>query len=61
MVYDSNSLFADVGGYLGLLLGESIYGIFDMISQWMVTIIARRKKTTRVAPTQELRVEESVQ
>ena len=27
-VYDVNSLFADIGGYLGLLLGHSIYSIF---------------------------------
>ena len=50
MVYDSNSLVADVGGYMGLLLGESLYGIFHMISQWMVALIARRKKITKVVP-----------
>ena len=26
---------ADVGGYLGLLLGQSIYGLYDMVSQWL--------------------------
>ena len=50
MVYDSDSLVADVGGYMGLLLGESLYGIFHMISQWMVALIARRKKITKVVP-----------
>ena len=29
MVYDFNSFFADVGGYLGLLLGSSIFGIYE--------------------------------
>ena len=50
MVYDSDSLVADVGGYMGLLLGESLYDIFHMISQWMVALIARRKKITKVVP-----------
>ena len=28
-IYDGNSLIADIGGYLGLLLGLSIFGIFN--------------------------------
>ena len=35
IVYDVNSLIADVGGYLGLLLGQSIYGIFEMATYWL--------------------------
>ena len=35
MVYDFNDLVADVGGYLGLLLGQSAYGIFAILTQWM--------------------------
>ena len=27
VIYDLNSLIADIGGYLGLLLGHSIYSI----------------------------------
>ena len=26
---------ADVGGYLGLLLGQSAYGIFEIMTHWM--------------------------
>ena len=28
-IYDVNALIADIGGYLGLLLGFSIFGIFN--------------------------------
>ena len=28
-IYDGNALIADIGGYLGLLLGLSIFGIFN--------------------------------
>ena len=31
-IYDQNSFIADVGGYLGLLLGQSIYGIYEVLS-----------------------------
>ena len=61
MVYDFNSLVADVGGYLGLLLGESIFGIFGTVFLWMATIISRKKKVTKVAPIHELKVVESSQ
>ncbi len=30
MAYDSNDFIADVGGYLGLLLGHSMLAIYDM-------------------------------
>ena len=35
MIYDWNDLVADVGGYLGLLLGQSAFGIFEIVTQWM--------------------------
>ena len=60
-MYDFNSLVADVGGYLGLLLGESIYGIFGMVFLWMAKIISRKKKDTKVASIHELKVVESIQ
>ena len=28
-IYDGNALIADIGGYLGLLLGLSLFGIFN--------------------------------
>ena len=30
LLYDLNSFVADVGGYLGLLLGQSLYGIYQL-------------------------------
>ena len=35
MVYDWNDLVADIGGYLGLLLGQSIYGILELLTLWL--------------------------
>ncbi len=32
-VYDGASLFADIGGYLGLLLGHSVYSVLCGVGQ----------------------------
>ena len=32
-IYDGNTLIADIGGYLGLLLGFSIYSIFKSVME----------------------------
>lgn len=34
LIYDYNSLIADVGGYMGLLLGMSLQGMFEMAEGW---------------------------
>ena len=34
IVYDANDFIADVGGYLGLLLGHSILSICHMSAKW---------------------------
>ena len=34
-IYDNNDFIADVGGYLGLLLGQSIYGLYDIVTHWI--------------------------
>ena len=39
IIYDSNQLIADVGGYLGLLLGHSIFSLYKHI----ITIIGEAK------------------
>ena len=31
VIYDYHSLIADVGGYLGLLLGQSIFGLYQAL------------------------------
>ena len=33
MIYDIDNFIADVGGYLGLLLGQSIYGIYEIFTR----------------------------
>lgn len=35
-VYDHNNLIADIGGYLGLLLGQSILTFYDLVVEWIV-------------------------
>ena len=35
IIYDINDFIADVGGYLGLLLGQSIYGIYELLTTWL--------------------------
>ena len=30
-IYDGNSYFADFGGFLGLLLGHSLFGIYCLV------------------------------
>ena len=34
MNYDGNALIADVGGYLGLLIGQSIYGLYELMTMF---------------------------
>ena len=46
LVYDSNSFIADVGGFLGLLLGHSILSLFQFFSENIRRF--RRPKMTRV-------------
>ena len=35
LVYDTSNFIADVGGYLGLLVGQSILGIYYMSADWV--------------------------
>ena len=49
-IYDENSFIADVGGFLGLLLGQSILGLYFMLTEWAAvkklsrTMVMNRKK-----------------
>ena len=36
VIYDLNSFIADVGGYMGLLLGMSLQGMFETVEEWFV-------------------------
>ena len=42
-LYTASSFFADIGGYLGLLLGESLISYFLLIIQWLKKIVLSRK------------------
>ena len=42
-LYTVSSFFADVGGYFGLLLGESLISYFLLIIQWLKKIISSGK------------------
>ena len=35
IIYDWNSFIADLGGYLGLLVGQSIFGVYLVITDWV--------------------------
>ena len=45
-LYTVSSFFADIGGYLGLLLGESLISYFLLIIQWLKKIVSSRKNRT---------------
>ena len=48
IVYDFDAFIADVGGYLGLLLGQSIYGIYEIIANWLRFRMKCGKKTSSI-------------
>lgn len=35
VIYDHNDFIADAGGYLGLLIGHSMFSIYVMAEEWM--------------------------
>ena len=48
MIYDLNDYIADVGGYLGLLIGQSMFTMYVMAEEWMKRRM-RRKKGKKMA------------
>ena len=46
-LYTPINFFADVGGYLGLLLGESVISYIIMISKWIYVIGKKLKNKCR--------------
>ena len=42
LIYDFDSLIADVGGYMGLLLGMSLQGTFEIIEEWWHKLALKR-------------------
>ena len=55
-VYDFNAFVADVGGYLGLLLGHSIFGMFEPIMKFITKCLtckgSFRTKCRRASPNE---------
>ena len=53
IIYDWNSLLADLGGYLGLLVGQSIFDMYQLMAGWMnwnkatKLFMTRRKRTIK--------------
>ena len=48
-IYDTNSFFADFGGFLGLLLGHSLFGMYCLGEEWIfarLKVVCRSKKTS---------------
>ena len=43
MIYDLNDYIADVGGYLGLLIGQSLFTMYVMAEEWMKRRMRRKK------------------
>ena len=54
-MYDADALVADLGGYLGLLLGHSIYSVLVTITGWLKGAKAFR---ARLGPILPLRADE---
>ena len=46
-LYTLINFFAEVGGYLGLLLGESLISYIIMISKWIHVIVKKLKSKCR--------------
>jgi hypothetical protein len=49
VIYDYDSFIADIGGYLGLLLGQSAFGIYVYVVGWRKKKIqcCKRRKGTK--------------
>ena len=43
-IYDSTSFLADIGGYMGLLLGYSWLSLYLMIAEWISTVSGAHNK-----------------
>lgn len=62
IIYDWNSLLADVGGYLGLLVGQSIFGMYQLMTSWMnwnkatQLFMTRRKQTIKAIERRPFRL-----
>ena len=48
IIYDSNSMIADIGGYKGLLLGYSLLSIYEIAEQMWLKMISMSTRCTRI-------------
>ena len=61
-IYDTNSFFADFGGFLGLLLGHSVFGIYWATKNYMFScfdkkIGGKKRNATHARPVFAERME----
>ena len=55
VLYNGTSLLADVGGYLGLFLGLSIFGLFELAEKALAALAAKNEGTAkRVRPRRKI-------
>jgi hypothetical protein len=47
VIYDYDSFIADIGGYLGLLLGHSAFSVYVYLAGWRKKKIGCRKRNSR--------------
>ena len=50
ITYDIIDLLADIGGFVGLLLGYSLYSVFDDVKTLVTRLFKRRAASTHVDP-----------
>ena len=48
IIYDSNSMIADIGGYMGLLLGYSLLSIYEIAEQMWMKMMSMGKCTPKL-------------
>ena len=52
-LYTLLNFFAEVGGYLGLLLGESLLSYIITVSKWMLIFARKLKAKCNIVDNQE--------
>ena len=48
IIYDTGSFFADVGGFMGLLLGASLLSLYSELEALLRKFLCRSKKGVKV-------------
>ena len=54
ITYDVIDLLADIGGFVGLLLGYSLYSVFEDVKNLVTKLFKRRAASATVGPLEEV-------